>query len=155
MHGQPSITMDQKRFRFAQQVANSYFKLLGTHGIIYNEAPFTKTVAWRWSSTHYQPPEVTGQLHAPDLSPGGQWPGTHWIWGWVGPDHVFTWSQKEQFLKSTPHCLFRIAVTIPCYPRFGKIFRMFRKRLFWSVNLLVEPFVGQSEVGCWELICLC
>jgi hypothetical protein len=30
--------------------------------------------------------EVSGQLQAPAaLPPGERDPGTHWIWGWVGP----------------------------------------------------------------------
>jgi len=56
--------MDQKRFRLTKQVANSYFKLLGPHGIIYNEVPFTKTVARRWSSTHHQLPFDRGNRTA-------------------------------------------------------------------------------------------
>jgi hypothetical protein len=39
--------LDQKLFKFKKQVSNNYFKLLCTHGTIYNEAPITKTVAWR------------------------------------------------------------------------------------------------------------
>jgi hypothetical protein len=95
--------LDQKHFRFTQ-VANSYFKLLGTHGIIYNEAPFTKTVAWRRRSTHYQPPFVRGNRTAPrsGLIPGASGPvlsgkETEWVQN-MSPRNV----KENNFLNQRP-----------------------------------------------------